>query len=156
MLAQYFMRGTLLEQISQDFSYIGEQLQNTSEAHQRKKADLVDMKEEVKQIGHKLKDFQQLDQLQERMTEVKAMMAWAQVKEQRDRLNHVANDKKKAKSKVTQIEEKVENLRVFFFFHEFPFEVNFTPQTSGQKMKKGERRKEKHSKIIKGRRGPSQ
>jgi hypothetical protein len=116
------MRGTLLEFISQDYTYIREKETDIKEILETKRNDLLEMKETIKILGAKVKEYEQLDQLQTNLMALKAMMAWAQVEEREKELQKQDHELQKARKKIDPVDQQIAETEVCFlsfFFYSF-------------------------------------
>ena len=101
------MKGTLLEQISEDYTFIRAKEEEIKETLESKKTNLLEMKDTIKNLGAKVKEYEQLDKLQENMAALKAMMAWAQVEEKEKELQKHDHELQKARKKIDPIDQQL-------------------------------------------------
>jgi len=120
---RFFMKATLLEQISNDLTDVREMEGEIKITLDTKKQDLADQKEVVKVLAAKVQEFEVLDQLQDSLVDTKKMIAWGLVKEKEVELEKQEGEFKKAKSKVPPVEQQIRDTDVcaFPYFSLFSF-----------------------------------
>lgn len=101
------MKGTLLDQIQQNLNSMIECENDIKGILEGKSADLKDMRATVKDIGMKVNELKQLDQLENRKTKLSQMMAWAVVEEKEKVLEAEEREFNKAQNKVVPVENKI-------------------------------------------------
>jgi len=111
------MKGTLLEQISCDYTYIRQKEEMISKILGEKKSDLLEMKDIVKALAAKVKEYEVLGRLQEQESLLRAMLGWAQVEEKERELKKQEGELEKAKRKIDPVEQHISetDVRTFLF-----------------------------------------
>ena len=112
---KFFMKGTLLEQISCDYTFIRQKEEIINKTLSDKKVDLLEMKEIVKALGAKVKEFEVLGRLQEQETHLRAMHGWALVEEKEHELKKQEGELEKAKKKIAPVQQHIADTDVIFF-----------------------------------------
>ena len=116
---KFFMSGTLFEQISADLTLTLDKLTETKSTLDTKRKDLEDMKNIVKALVYKVREYEQLDQLQGHLDTLKKMLAWSVVEEKEREVAKVEEDMEKAKKKLIPIDKQIQDTDVSFFFFSF-------------------------------------
>ncbi|XP_062860164.1 structural maintenance of chromosomes protein 6-like isoform X2 [Trichomycterus rosablanca] len=86
---KFFMKATQLEQMKEDYSYIMETkalTQNTLEKHEE---NLQEMRRKYKEKEDRYKNLTSLDEMREKLDELKNQMAWALVTEMEQEAKHI-------------------------------------------------------------------
>jgi chromosome segregation ATPase len=109
------MKGTHLEQLSQDYELVRESLETTKEIIKYKKEILPDLLKEAKEAEARFKDMQRARELEKTLSSLKEQIAWAQVEEQERNVNDAEKNLQRAKKRLQSLKEKLEKEEVGIF-----------------------------------------
>ncbi|GES91454.1 P-loop containing nucleoside triphosphate hydrolase protein [Rhizophagus clarus] len=105
---KFFMKGTHLAQLSQDYEFIREQLVTTTNIVKYKREILPDLLKKAKEAEARFKDMQKARELEKSLTSLKDQMAWAQVEEQEQVVNDAERNLQRAMKRLPNLQEKLE------------------------------------------------
>ncbi|RUP50873.1 hypothetical protein BC936DRAFT_137276, partial [Jimgerdemannia flammicorona] len=104
---KFFMKGTQLTQLCEDYEIIRESIATTKAIITRKKTMLPELEREAREARTKLKDMQEAHQLNKRLEDLKKECCWAQIKMKEEEVEKAEQNKLKAQNKVREIDAKL-------------------------------------------------
>ncbi|CAG8590107.1 10002_t:CDS:10 [Acaulospora morrowiae] len=105
---KFFMKGTQLTQLSEDYELIRESIEITLNIIKHKKEVLPDLHKQAKEAEARYQDIQKARELGLRVSSLKDQMAWAQVEEKEKEVSAAEADLKKAKKRVLTVQKNLE------------------------------------------------
>ncbi|XP_078397707.1 structural maintenance of chromosomes protein 6-like isoform X2 [Cetorhinus maximus] len=109
---KFFMKATQLEQMRDDYSYIMERKALTNEKIEKQDENLSELKDQVKQKEDRYKSLSSLNELQEKLEQLRNQMAWALVIEIEKHLQPIKDRIKTEESRSVKYDQKVEEWQV--------------------------------------------
>ncbi|CAG8667424.1 7434_t:CDS:2, partial [Paraglomus occultum] len=101
---KFFMKGTQLTQLSEDYELIRESIESIHNIMKRKKELLPELLKEAKDAEMKYKEMQKARELEVTVPRLKNEMAWAQVDEIEDQVEEAARQVDRAKLRLPAVE----------------------------------------------------
>lgn len=105
---KFFVKGTQLEQLNQDYFLLEESIDNMEETFGDKMKDLKVLEEKLKRAKEAQTMSEKYDVIRQKIRRLGRQMAWAQVEEQERFLESYDNDLQKADESVDAANRKVE------------------------------------------------
>ncbi|XP_067837706.1 structural maintenance of chromosomes protein 6-like [Heptranchias perlo] len=109
---KFFMKATQLEQMRDDYSYIMQTKALTNEKIEKQDENLLELKDQVKEKEDRYKSLASLNELQEKLEQLKNQMAWALVIEVEKHLQPVKDRIKTEESRRVKYDQKVEEWQI--------------------------------------------
>ncbi|RUS16430.1 hypothetical protein BC937DRAFT_91201 [Endogone sp. FLAS-F59071] len=108
---KFYMKGTELRQLCEDYAVIRESIDTTKEIIKRKKTTLPDLERESTEACAKLKNLRDAHLLEQQLQDLKNETCWAQIEDKEAQVVKVEQDKLKAQSKLPEINIKLNDER---------------------------------------------
>ncbi|XP_060677903.1 structural maintenance of chromosomes protein 6-like [Hemiscyllium ocellatum] len=105
---KFFMKATQLEQMRDDYSYIMQTKALTNEKIEKQDENLSELKDQVKQKEDRYKSLSSLNELQDKLEQLRNQMAWALVIEVEKHLQPIKDRIKAEESRSVKYDQKVE------------------------------------------------
>ncbi|XP_059501608.1 structural maintenance of chromosomes protein 6-like isoform X1 [Stegostoma tigrinum] len=105
---KFFMKATQLEQMRDDYSYIMQTKALTNEKIEKQDENLSELKDQVKQKEDRYKSLSSLNELQDKLEQLRNQMAWALVIEIEKHLQPIKDRIKVEESRSVKYDHKVE------------------------------------------------
>ncbi|RIA90797.1 P-loop containing nucleoside triphosphate hydrolase protein [Glomus cerebriforme] len=112
---KFFMKGTQLTQLSEDYELIRESIETTRNIIKYKKEALPDLFKEAKEAEVKYKDMRRARELELTVTSLKNQMAWAQVEEKEQEVVDAERNLQKAMRRLPGLQAKLEKEEASIF-----------------------------------------
>ncbi|GCB60225.1 hypothetical protein scyTo_0009135, partial [Scyliorhinus torazame] len=109
---KFFMKATQLEQMRDDYSYIMQTKALTNEKIEKQDENLSELKDQVKQKEDRYKSLSSLNELQDKLEQLRNRMAWALVIEVEKQLQPIKDRVKVEENRSVKYDQKVEEWQV--------------------------------------------
>lgn len=111
-LFEFFMRGTLLEELSTSYKYILKKLEQMKASIQKAKEGLQEKKEEKNRINAKIRDIEKAKNMYVQLEDLQKEFIWCVVKEKEDAVEVKKKRIEEMELKIREIEQKIEDYTV--------------------------------------------
>ncbi|CAG8723013.1 11983_t:CDS:10, partial [Racocetra persica] len=105
---KFFMKGTQLTQLSEDYELIRESIETTQNIIKHKKEVLPDLLRAAKDAEAKYKDMEKARELEVMVSNLKDQMAWAQVEEKEQEVTEAETNLLKARRRLPSVQANLE------------------------------------------------
>ncbi|XP_072107385.1 structural maintenance of chromosomes protein 6-like [Mobula birostris] len=109
---KFFMKATQLEQMRDDYSYIMKKKAVTNEKIEKQDENLSELKDQVKEKEDRYKSLSSLNELLEKLEQLKNQMAWALVIEVEKQMQPVKDRIKTEGNRTVKFDQKIEEWQV--------------------------------------------
>ncbi|EKM51961.1 uncharacterized protein PHACADRAFT_102496 [Phanerochaete carnosa HHB-10118-sp] len=124
----FFLRGTQLSQLSEEYSTCLENISQTQKVLKAKSEILPDLEEQLEEATGRFKEAEKARNLKHKADDLKKEMAWAHVATKEQELSEKIQDHEKLKAKIPKIEEKLREAEVSFLILAAEDEIRLAEQ----------------------------
>ncbi|CAJ0843641.1 16359_t:CDS:10, partial [Entrophospora sp. SA101] len=104
----FFMKGTELYQLKEDYDFVRGSLDTTNEILKRKREILPELFQEVKEVEVKLRDMKKAYELEAVVSSLKNQLAWSFVKEKEEDVAKHEKNLQEAMNRLPSVQDKLE------------------------------------------------